>query len=120
MYQRSGDRLRLLNTLRIMVYLLLFPFHALGMAALIGVGTVVMMLLGRREDIITTGITTAVVMVVAAMNPQDVWQQPLLRLVDTIVGIAVGIAFMGKASLLFVRKQGTNLKFTKKGTLKLE
>jgi uncharacterized membrane protein YccC len=90
-----------------LVYLLLFPFHPLGMAALIGVGTVVMMLLGRREDIITTGITTAVVMVVAAMNPQDAWQQPVLRLVDTIVGISVGIAFMGKASLLFVRKQGT-------------
>ena len=30
------------------------------MAALIGLGTVVMMLLGRRDDIITTGITTAV------------------------------------------------------------
>jgi uncharacterized membrane protein YgaE (UPF0421/DUF939 family) len=43
------------------LYFLLFPFQPLGMAALIGVGTVVMMLLGRREDIVTTGITTAVV-----------------------------------------------------------
>ena len=49
-----------------LLYLLLFPFQPVGMAALIGVGTVVMMLLGRREDIVTTGITTAVVMVVAA------------------------------------------------------
>ena len=74
------------------------------MAALIGVGTVVMMLLGRREDIVTTGITTAVVMVVAAISPQDARQQPLLRLVDTVVGIAVGVG-MRKVSFLFVPKQ---------------
>src|ERR1700731_140639 len=43
-----------------LLYLLLFPFQPVGMAALIGVGTVVMMLLNRREDIVTTGITTAV------------------------------------------------------------
>lgn len=86
------------------LYLLLFPFQPLGMAALIGVGTVVMMLLGRREDIVTTGITTAVVMVVAAISPQDAREQPLLRLVDTVVGIAVGVG-MRKVSLLFVRKR---------------
>ena len=74
-----------------LIYLLLFPFQPLGMAVLIGLGTLVMMLLGRREDIVTTGITTTVVMVVAAMSPQDAWQQPLLRLIDTIVGIAVGV-----------------------------
>ena len=87
-----------------LLYLLLFPFQAVGMAALIGVGTVVMMLLGRREDIVTTGITTAVVMVVAAMSPHDAWQQPLLRLVDTVVGIAVGIVCIWIGSFLFVRK----------------
>lgn len=88
-----------------LLYLLLFPFQPLGMAALIGVGTVVMMLLGRREDIITTGITTTVVMVVAAISPQDAWQQPLLRLLDTIVGIGVGIACMRIASFLFAQKR---------------
>jgi uncharacterized membrane protein YccC len=88
-----------------LLYLLLFPFQVVGMAVLIGVGTVVMMLLGRREDIVTTGITTAVVMVVAAMSPRDAWQQPLLRLVDTVVGIAVGIGSMRIASFLFVQKQ---------------
>jgi uncharacterized membrane protein YccC len=88
-----------------LLYLLLFPFQPAGMAALIGVGTVVMMLLGRREDIVTTGITTAVVMVVAGMSPQDAWQQPLLRLVDTMIGIAVGIACIRIGSFLFVRKQ---------------
>jgi uncharacterized membrane protein YccC len=88
-----------------LLYLLLFPFQVLGMAVLIGVGTVVMMLLGRREDIVTTGITTAVVMVVAAMSPQDAWEQPLLRLIDTIVGIAVGLGCMRIASFVFVQKQ---------------
>ena len=88
-----------------LLYLLLFPFQVLGMAVLIGAGTVVMMLLGRREDIVTTGITTAVVMVVAAMSPQDAWEQPLLRLIDTIVGIAVCLGCMRIASFLFVQKQ---------------
>src|ERR1700745_525527 len=88
-----------------LLYLLLFPFQVVGMAVLIGVGTVVMMLLGRREDIVTTGITTAVVMVVAAMSPRDAWQQPLLRLVDTVVGIAVGIGFMRMASFFFGQKK---------------
>src|SRR4029077_13662141 len=37
----------------------LFPFTPVGMAALIAIGTVVMALLGRREDIVTVGITTA-------------------------------------------------------------
>ena len=86
-------------------YLLLFPFQPLGLAALIGIGTVVMMLLDRREDIITTGITTTVVMVVAAMSPQDAWQQPLLRLIDTIVGIGVGIGCIQIASLLRIGRR---------------
>ena len=84
-----------------LLYLLLFPFTPVGMAALIGVGTVVMALLGRRDDIVTVGITTVVVMVVAAMSPADAWQQPLLRLADTIVGIAVGVACKWVGSFLF-------------------
>ena len=73
-----------------LLYLLLFPFQPVGMAALIGVGTVVMMLLNRREDIVTTGITTAVVMVVAGMSPHDAWQQPLLRLlVQCIIDLVI-------------------------------
>ncbi|WP_354082008.1 FUSC family protein [Bradyrhizobium sp. S3.3.6] len=62
-----------------LLYLSLFPFIPVGMAALIAIGTLVMALLGRREDIVTVGITTAD-MVVAAMSPTDAWQQPLLRL----------------------------------------
>lgn len=89
-----------------LVYLLLFRFTPEGMAALIGIGTVAMALLGRRDDIITTGITTAVVMVVAAMSPEDAWQQPLLRLADTVVGIAVGVSCKWLASFLFYRLIG--------------
>jgi uncharacterized membrane protein YccC len=63
-----------------------------------------MILLDRREEIVTTGITTAVVMVVAAMSPQEAWQQPLLRVIDTLVGVAVGIGCMQAGSFLFVRK----------------
>jgi multisubunit Na+/H+ antiporter MnhB subunit len=48
--------------------------------------------MGRPDDAMTTGITIAVIMVVAAVSPQDSWRQPVLRLVDTAVGVAVGIA----------------------------
>jgi uncharacterized membrane protein YccC len=74
-----------------LVYLLIFPFHAWGMAALIGIGTIALTLFGRSEDIITTGITTAVVMVVAGISPQHAWKEPILRLVDTVIGVGVGI-----------------------------
>jgi hypothetical protein len=74
-----------------LVYLLIFPFYPWGMAALIGIGAIVMTLIGRPEDIITTGITTAVVMVVAGISPEHAWKTPILRLVDTAVGVVVGI-----------------------------
>jgi uncharacterized YccA/Bax inhibitor family protein len=62
--------------------------------------------LGRRGDIVTTGITTAVVMVVAAMSPEDAWHQPLLRLVDTVVGITIGVICNWIASFAFYRFVG--------------
>jgi uncharacterized membrane protein YgaE (UPF0421/DUF939 family) len=89
-----------------LLYLLLFAFTAVGMAALIALGTLVMVLLGRRDDIVTAGITTVVVMVVAAMSPADAWQQPLLRLADTVVGIAVGVACKWAGSFLFYKYIG--------------
>ncbi|WP_439369664.1 FUSC family protein [Bradyrhizobium sp. DASA03120] len=72
-------------------YLWFFPATPLGIAILLAIGTVVMVFLRRRGDIITTGITTVVVMVVAIMDPHDSWRQPLLRLLDTVVGIAIGV-----------------------------
>jgi uncharacterized membrane protein YccC len=86
-----------------LAYLLFLPFNPVGMAALIGIGTLSTMLLGRRNEIVTTGITTAVVMVVAALSPDHAWTQPLLRLLDTIVGVSVGLAFVWTGSL-FVRR----------------
>jgi uncharacterized membrane protein YccC len=72
-------------------YLLLFPFSSWGMAILIGIGGVILLMIDRPGDIITTSITTAVVMVVAGLSPQHAWRQPILRLADTVIGIAVGI-----------------------------
>ena len=82
----------LLSFVLCLSYLLMFSFSPWGMAALIGIGAIILTLLGRSEDIITTGITTAVVMVVAGISPEHAWKQPILRLVDTAVGIGVGIA----------------------------
>jgi uncharacterized membrane protein YccC len=73
------------------LYLLLFPFYLWGMALLIGLGAIAMSLLNRPDDIITTGITTAVVMCVAAISPDHAWKQPILRVVDTLVGVTVGV-----------------------------
>jgi len=89
-----------------LAYLLVLPFHPAGLAVLLGAGTLILMALSRRDDIITTGITTTVVMVVAAMSPQDAWHQPLLRLVDTVVGIAVGVACKWLGSFLYYRCAG--------------
>jgi len=75
-----------------LVYLLVFPFRVWGLVVLIAIGAIVLDLIGRSKDVITASITTTVVMVVAAISPQQAWRQPILRLIDTSVGIAVGIA----------------------------
>jgi uncharacterized membrane protein YccC len=75
------------------VYLRIFPFHVLGMAALIAIGAIAVGLIGRPDDTIATSITTAVVLVVASTRgPDDAWRQPILRLVDTAIGVIVGVA----------------------------
>ena len=89
-----------------LTYLVIFPFYPVGLAALLGIGTAIMMYLGRRDDIVTTGITTVVVMVAAAISSQDAWHQPLLRLVDTVVGIAIGVACKWIGSFLYYRCVG--------------
>jgi uncharacterized membrane protein YccC len=84
-----------------LAYLLVFPFTPVGLAVLLVIGTLGVTALGQRGDIVTTGITTAVVMVVAGISPQNAWQQPVLRLIDTVVGIALGVTFKFVASYLF-------------------
>ena len=64
-----------------------------ALPVLLAAGCLAVMLLGRRDEIITTGITTIVVIVVAIISPTDAWRQPLLRFLDTVVGIAVGMMF---------------------------
>ena len=74
-----------------LLYLSLFAFHAVGLALLIGLGTFLLIAVGRDRDVGVAGITTAVVMLSSAMNPHTAWEQPILRLVDTALGIAVGL-----------------------------
>jgi uncharacterized membrane protein YgaE (UPF0421/DUF939 family) len=89
-----------------LAYLLLFPASPLGMAIVITIGALLATLAGRRDEIGLLAITTAVVLIVAAENPQTAWQQPLLRLVDTVAGVIVGIACKWIASFLLIRGGG--------------
>ena len=75
-----------------LAYLAFLPFHPWGLALLVGLSVLVTALIGRPEDEITAGITTTVVMVVASLSPHDAWRQPILRLADTAIGVAVGLA----------------------------
>jgi uncharacterized membrane protein YgaE (UPF0421/DUF939 family) len=93
-----------------LAYLLIFSFTPLGLVVVIGLGAVVMALLDRRDDIVTTGITSAVVLVVAGLDPHNAWRQPVLRLVDTLVGIAVGVACKWIVSFVFYRAIGEPLR----------
>ena len=89
-----------------LTYLVIFPFHPVGLAALLGIGTMIMMYLGCHDDIVMTGISTTMVMVVAAIDPQGTWHEPMLRLLDTVVGIAVGVACKWIGSFLYYRCVG--------------
>ena len=85
------------------LYLSFFPPTGAGTALVIGFGTLVLIMLSLQEDITTAGITTAVIMVVAIMDPEHARQQPVLRLIDTLIGIAVGVACKWAASFLFYK-----------------
>jgi hypothetical protein len=95
-------------------YLLLFPFSSSGMAILIAIGAVILMIIGRPGDIITSSIATAVVMVVAGISPQHAWTQPILRLFDTLIGIAVGIA------AAWIGRGFNNLRHFSESTVRIE
>jgi uncharacterized membrane protein YccC len=81
----------LVSFLLCLIYLLFLPFHPWALALLTGASALIVTLAGRPGDAVTAAITTAVVMGVVAVTPQDAWQQPILRLVDTAVGVAVGV-----------------------------
>ncbi len=75
-----------------LIYLIFLPFHLWALGVLIGASALAVILIGRPGDAITAGITTAVVLGVAALSPHDAWQQPILRLTDTVIGVVVGVA----------------------------
>jgi uncharacterized membrane protein YgaE (UPF0421/DUF939 family) len=85
------------------IYIALLPVNAAGIGVLIWLGTLIMMMLERRSDIVTTGITITVVLVVAALDPKHALEQPALRLLDTIVGIGVGMLLKWVASYAVAR-----------------
>jgi len=68
------------------------PFHVWALAVLTGLSVLVVDLTGRPGDAVTAAITTAVVLVAPAVSPQHAWQQPILRLADTVVGVVIGVA----------------------------
>jgi uncharacterized membrane protein YgaE (UPF0421/DUF939 family) len=75
-----------------LAYLTFLPFHLWGLAVLVGLSVLVTALIGRPGDEITAAITTTVVLVVAELSPHHAWQQPILRLADTAIGVTVGLA----------------------------
>ena len=74
------------------IYLVFLPVHLWAFGLLIGVSALVPTLAGRPADAATAAITTAVLIALAALNPQHAWQQPIFRLGDTVVGVLVGVA----------------------------
>ena len=82
----------LVSFLLCLAYLAFLPSRPWALALLAGASALVVTVAGRPGDAITAAITTTVVMVVAAISPQDAWHQPVLRLADTVVGVAVGVA----------------------------
>jgi uncharacterized membrane protein YccC len=74
-----------------LVYLVFLPFHVWALPLLIGVSALVMIMLGRPDDAATAAITTAVLIALAKVTPQHAWEQPILRLADTVIGVIVGV-----------------------------
>lgn len=74
-----------------LAYLAILPFHLWALALLVGASALAVTVLGRPGDAVTAAITTTVVLMVAEITPQDAWQQPILRLADTAIGVAVGV-----------------------------
>lgn len=91
-----------------LAYLRFFRATPVGLALVLAAGTLVMFLLNRPSEIVTTAITTIVVIAVSILSPTDAWAQPLLRLADTVVGIGVGVFCNWGASFAFRRVVGNS------------
>ena len=75
-----------------LIYLIFLPFYTWALALLIGLSALAVILIGRPGDAVTAAVTTAVVMVAADLSPHHAWQEPILRLIDTLIGVAIGVA----------------------------
>lgn len=75
-----------------LIYLVFLPFHIWALGLLVGASALAVILLGRPTDAISAAISSAVVMIASRLSPHDAWQEPILRFIDTVVGVAVGIA----------------------------
>jgi uncharacterized membrane protein YccC len=75
-----------------LIYLIFFPFHVWGLALLIGLSSLICVLIGRPGDAPAAAIATAVLIGLAQLDPHEAWRQPIIRLADTIIGAAVGLA----------------------------
>ena len=53
-----------------LIYLLILPFHPVGMAASIGIGAVILILVDRAEDVITAGYCALILMPTGLGNRQ--------------------------------------------------
>jgi uncharacterized membrane protein YccC len=82
----------LVSFLFCLIYLSLLPFHVWALPVLIGASALAVTLLGRPGDAATAAITAAVVLIVADVSPHDAWEQPVLRFLDTLIGVVIGVA----------------------------
>jgi uncharacterized membrane protein YccC len=87
-----------------LAYLLVLPVNPVGVGVVIGLGSLLALALGRPQDAALTGITSVVVLVVADLGePSSEWAQPLLRMLDTVAGIAVGLVAAAAVARLTTR-----------------
>lgn len=75
-----------------LIYLVFLPFHIWALGLLVGASALAVILAGRPADAVSAGISSAVVMIAARLSPQNAWQEPILRFIDTVVGVVVGVA----------------------------
>lgn len=55
-------------------------------------GAFLLAMAGRPQDTLNASLATLVVLVIVALNPHHAAQQPVMRLLDTAIGVAVGLA----------------------------
>ena len=75
-----------------LIYLLLFSFHLWAIVVLIALGAFILAMAGRPQDTMPASLATIVVLVITAIDPHQAAQQPFMRLMDTAIGVVIGVA----------------------------